>query len=100
MNQNWIRVISFFDYNEANIVNAMLESNGISVVMEDKATISNYSEAFMHGTINIFVPYDQVDASVMLLNESGYEVGNTETEFEKKLAKFFARIKNLFSKSD
>ena len=93
MDQSWISIISFSDYNEAIIVHSMLESEGINAVMQDKASIQNYSEAFMHGSIRIHVPQDQVEKSNEILNAKGYEVGNSETEFEKRLARFLIRLK-------
>ena len=66
--QNWISIISFRDYNEAIIVQSMLEAEGIQAVMQDKSSISNYSEAFMHGSIEIYVPNSQAEKSGLTLS--------------------------------
>lgn len=96
MNKKWIPIISFSNYNEATIVHSMLEANNIQAVIEDKATIQNYTEAFMHGSIKIYVEAAQIEEAVKILESNGYEVGKSESKFEKKLTRFLNKLVDKF----
>jgi len=93
--EDWTKIISFTYPHEAHLAKNLLEASDIKVVIQDEFTVqvnNFFSNAI--GGVKIFVPNDQVEEAVLLLENAGY-IDKDESIKKEEIETFSNEYKNL-----